>query len=996
MILSKSIRLLSLFFYFAMLAAGPALAQETVDIRGSDHDGYTRLVFDWPEKTDFSVAKNGDALSITFGKPGQADPAGVNAKSLRNAGSVSVQTAANGNLSAMVPIGQGNQYRDFSIGSRVIIDIYDGQSAPDQTASRPEETTSAPSPAAVENEVPETQETEQIEEQPPSPPSNETLETVSEALETTDNIVVDQVNEAPLTIGDAPPAMGGVQPHVIILSTTESVGMAAFEREGFLWLVFDRADLKNPPILSGPNEEQFANMERVALDDGVAYRMPVPDGLYFYGEGGGILWRFVMTPTPRRFEALRPTVTEQGALSWPMEQAGRILEMEDPFVGDTVKVVTVRNASEFAVDPRGYVDLDVLPSYVGLAFVPKADEVEATKTGGAVVISKPGGLAVSPEGDMAAYELQDDIEKEVEIFEAQDNPEMAGRIFDFERWEMGGLTALEKNRQILMNGMGEKEGAAKAEDLITLAKLNIANNRGPEALGLLRVAAEELPGIEENPVFKALEGAASVLGGRYDEALVSFFLPALTDYEEIDYWKAYALAGLEDWQQADDVMPDDLRVLEDYPAPIREPMVLALAETALRDGKTRVAEDLLMSLEPDFPDMQLNRQAAWKYLNGELERQQGDFEAAMENWQPLLAGTDDYYRAKAGLSVTRMQLERSKITPAQAVDRLEGLRYAWRGDELESLINFRLGEVYVGNKEYLKGLSVLRNAVSISPNAKISEEITDYMTDTFRGIFTNGELENLSPIEAVSIYEEFKELTPLGAEGDLFVQQLAEKLVEVDLLGRAAALLDHQVNHRLEGKDKARVAIRLAAIRLINGQPDAALLALEKADEAMRSAETPDTFKQREIRLLRARALSKTGQATQAISLLNSMAEDKDVLSLRADIAWAAGQWDVAAAAFKKLIDLENINPAEAPEEYQATLILNRAIALNLSGERTALDNLRGKYEAAMDLSDKARLFDLVTRPRKLGLLGDRESVSSLISEVDLFGAFLEGYRDIE
>ena len=147
--------------------------------------------------------------------------------------------------------------------------------------------------------------------------------------------------------------------------------------------------------------------------------------------------------------------------------------------------------------------------------------------------------------------------------------------------------------------------------------------------------------------------------------------------------------------------------------------------------------------------------------------------------------------------------------------------------------------------------------------------------------------------------------------------------------------------------------------------------------------------------MLRARALSKSGQANEALSLLSNAGNDPEVLRLRADIAWNGSVWDEAAKAFGQLIDNESISKTRPPNDYQTTLILNRAIALNLSGNRTALDRLRDEYNDLMAQSEKARLFDLISRPRQLGMLADRESVSSLISEVDLFGEFLESYKKI-
>jgi hypothetical protein len=99
---------------------------------------------------------------------------------------------------------------------------------------------------------------------------------------------------------------------------------------------------------------------------------------------------------------------------------------------------------------------------------------------------------------VASAELKDDIQKENEFFDLAANPSTLSRLYDFNSWEMGGQNALERNRRILMRDVGTNVGADKVEDLLTLAKLNIANDRGQEALGIMRVAAQELPGIDED------------------------------------------------------------------------------------------------------------------------------------------------------------------------------------------------------------------------------------------------------------------------------------------------------------------------------------------------------------------------------------------------------------------------------------------------------------------------------------------------------------------
>lgn len=957
----KNIKALFLFLCVGIILtiSAPVLAQDNVQVRAGAHEDYSRLVFEWPDGVAYDFTESSGQITLTFKKQGMVDLTKINAEIQENIGTVNVTSSEGEPLSLSIQVKPESKVRHFQVGKRIIIDVYNA-------------------PGKIEKVAVTQNKNENIVDDP-----------AVDDLESVDDIDIPQ------------PLLEGIEPHVITLTSTQNVGMAAFEREGFLWMVFDDSTLKTTPVLAGPNKDDFSAIEKIDVEGASVFRMPIPTNYYRYGEGGGLLWRVVLTPNPRASKPIKPIIKPQkdslisaGTLIFPLGASQKQISFIDPLVGDKIHVVTTDVSTDFTGPKRQYVELEVLKSIVGLAYVPKADDIESKIQKDGVYISKPQGLALSPEQDIAIAQLKDDIQKEQEFFEKEENTAQVKRIFDFDRWVMGGERALENNRQILMRSLSAKEGSAKVEDLITLAKLSVANDRGHEALGLLRVAAQELPGIDENTEFIALRGAAATLAGKYDEAIEDLTNPAVTEFGESLYWRTFALAGLEDWRQADKTMPKDFKLVEGYPVHIRKPMILRLSEVALRAGDTATAEDLLMVLEPEFPSMSLPERSAWKYLNGELERQNGNEEEAVANWQTLITGKDDYYRAKAGLSLTRLQLDNQKITPAKAIDRLESLRYAWRGDELETLINFRLGEVYIDNSDYLKGFSVLRNAVALSPNSPMAQEVTDYMTDHFRKLFTEGKLKEMSAVDAVSLYDEFKELTPIGKEGDVFVQNLAERLVDIDLLGRASDLLSHQLQHRLTGVEAYRIGNRLASIQLLNDKADDAFQTLQMVEKYAPLVSDEDM--KRQSKLLQARALSKTGRATQALSSLKTMPNDPDVNRLRADIAWNAGQWGEAARAFNNLIQEANISTTRPPEDYESNLILNRAIALNLSGDRSALDNLRNQYGDLMKQTEKAKIFDLVTRPRQLGMLNDKESVSSLISEVDLFGEFLENYRASE
>ncbi len=955
--------ILSAFLLSACLfvSSAGAQTQNTIDVRASNNKDYSRLVFDGKSSGDYSVKKENDSLIVSFKKATQAN---VNTTSdIKNIGTIAVLSGQGEPLEVSVAIPSDSKYRHFKIGKRVVFDVYNTKNQPSRTPA--------------------------LNAQKQTP------------VDTSNKISLENKNSEDTPASPSQASLSG-KANVITISATKSVGLAVFKRGGYLWIVQDDPSVTVPPSIAGPDKGKLGEFEELTINSGKAYRLPIDNQTNVYAEGGGLLWRIVLTQNPRNKRPLTMETKEVDgvnggatrSLYWPLKSARKSVNLKDPFVGDDIHIVTAADSAQIIGPVREFSQMKVLESIVGLAVVPYIDNLDVRAVVGGASVSSAEGLAVSPASETKSLTLQDDIEKENQFFEEKENPRTMSRVFDFTRWEMGGSRSLDENRRILMVGMAGKQGSARVEDLITLAKLNVANDRGAEALGLLRVAESQLPGIEESPEFKAIRGAAATLAMKYDEAIEDLVHSSLDRYDEIDYWRAAALAGLEDWQQADKMAPSQLHVLEKYPAKVQQPIALAMTEVALRAGKLGVAESLLTMLQPDYETMTLGRQSAWKYLQGEFERQSDNPEQALKNWEQLLTGKDNYYRAKAGLSVTRMQLERKKITTEKAIDRLEGLRYAWRGDELETLINFRLGETYINSEDYLKGLTVLRNAVGISPNSKISDEVTEYMTRKFRDLFTDGSLNDISPLDAVTIYDEFKELTPAGEEGDVFVQNLAERLLKVDLLNRAASLLEDQMNFRVKGSSRANVAIRLAAAYLLNGKVDEAFNALNIADKTVREFGGSEALKQ-EIKMLRARAYSQNGEANKALSYLKNLPDTENIAKLRADIAWNGGLWNDAANAFDSLIDHAGISATRPMDEYQENLILNRSIALNLSNNRSGLASVRKKYGDLIKQSSKARIFDLVTRPRQLGVLDDRESVKALISEVDLFGGFLENYKGV-
>ena len=1020
--------------FFAVLSQ-PSAAQN-LNIRSGLHEDYTRIVFDWsvagvrselietsPQTTDILFSRNAGALNQSA----------LDLADSQHVSSFSVSARSPMRVSISHP--RGADLRIFNILNRVVLDIKaEGvknkisktvsdaapAAAPVKAAARPQ-----PKP----NEIPDkfeqarkkaadsniefsvdtgqTQGVKTITRVNDEPPAMDAAVNTAPAAASKDTSSVDGVTKQK---GSQPPYFerlaqkdAAAAPHKVIISSTSSMDMGAFIRSGRLWLVLSLPDYYVTPILRGANAELFGDFKRIDVPEGTAFYMDLPKDKQFFAqaEGGGLNWTVIISETRPKTKRKWPTRNVDEAvlrggesLVWQVPWTKRVVTFEDPFLGDEILASLAGQADIYAGAAKSYVDFDMLDSIVGMAVVPKVDDLKMSYDEKTITISRTNKLALMDPSDIRVYELAQDDGVNADDPNADDNASVLGRIFKFDQWRLGGKAALRKNQEVMMQGISERTPEGRAENLVSLAKLEISNARGAEAVGYLKLAGEEYKPFRQSSEYLALLGAAYALNNQYDVAFRVLMVPQLDTFEEIRYWRAYALAELDDWSQAGDVLPENTRFLRSYPKELRLPLAVVLAEVYLRKGDVERAEETLKVIEAESDDFSAHYEGAMLYLKGELMRQRKNNQGALTEWNKLLKHPDDFYRTRARLAVTDLRYSLKEITVDKAIDDLERLRFSWRGDDLETTVNFKLGRLYIENQLYIKGLSVLRKAVALSGGTGMGRQMAAYMRAQYKDLFLGDNANTLTPLQLAMIYEEFSELTPSGDEADMLMQHLAERLVEVDLLGRAIKILTDQVENRSSGKEQVELALRLAGIQLINNANKDGLKTLNLAERAINKmpilASVPY---RRDVNLLRARGLSRDGRSRDALVLLNNMKQDDDVVRLKADVAWTGGHWNDAAEALEELVTRFDIKPKQPIEEAQANMILNWSVALSLSGNRHVITNVRGQYAEQMQKTSKGDLFEVVTRPRQNAILADRDTISRIVSEVDIFSDFLESYR---
>ncbi len=235
------------------------------------------------------------------------------------------------------------------------------------------------------------------------------------------------------------------------------------------------------------------------------------------------------------------------------------------------------------------------------------------------------------------------------------------------------------------------------------------------------------------------------------------------------------------------------------------------------------------------------------------------------------------------------------------------------------------------------------------------------------------------------MFYDYRNLTPIGRRGDEMIRRLADRLVSVDLLDQAAELLQHQIDHRLQGGARAQVATRLAVIYLMNRKPERAIATLQ----ATRTAELSNELRDERL-LLEARALSETGRHDLALELIVNI-DSHEAIRLRSDILWAARRWHAAAEQIEILYGerWRDFTPLTETERFD---ILRAAIGYSLGDGALDLARFRERYFPKMADTPDRRAFDVVSTPAGTGG-AEFKDIAKKIAAADSLEAFLSDMR---
>ena len=305
----------------------------------------------------------------------------------------------------------------------------------------------------------------------------------------------------------------------------------------------------------------------------------------------------------------------------------------------------------------------------------------------------------------------------------------------------------------------------------------------------------------------------------------------------------------------------------------------------------------------------------------------------------------------------------------------------WRGDALEVRALEMMARIYSDTGRYGEALAAFRTATRLDPNSEMSRQGQDAASALFAQIYLGSKGEDLPPVDALGMFYEFRELTPIGRRGDEMIRHLADRLVAVDLLDQASELLQYQVDHRLEGSARAQVAARLAMVYLTNRKPDRAIAALRTT----RIADLSGELRQQRL-LLEARAQSDVGRHDLALDIISNIA-GREAIRLRSDIYWASRRWREASEQIElyyadRWRDFKPLNPAEKGD------IIRAVVGYALAEDGIGLARFREKYAPLMSGDADRAAFETASKPTATSS-AEFAQIAKMAASVDTLDGFL-------
>ena len=721
---------------------------------------------------------------------------------------------------------------------------------------------------------------------------------------------------------------------------------ALFRRADTVWLVFDQTKPIDVEPIRAKGGAIIGDVSRLPMEKGQAIRIrlnrPQIPSLESEGRANGAEWTLTFADrgqaSPLPLTVLR-NITDPALanVTVPLANPGAMHRLVDPDAGDTLLVVTAPPPTRGLIKRQDFVELSLLESVHGVVVHPNSDDISAEVGADKVMLGRPGGLTLSS-ADVAA-----------ERATAAVRP-----LFDANEWRKNREEKFLAKLDALTKAAAAAGPEQKAQARLELANFYMSRGMYQEARGMTNLILSETNQGNEDAAVLMVHAVASILIGHPERALKDLASPAIGNGYDSQLWKGFAFARQEKWADAREKFKNAEFSIAALPLELQRIVTADAMRASLEVKDYAGASRRRSELEVIGIPSEMKPEIA--VLRGRLAEALGHDKDALDAYRYAAQSSDRQASAEARLLEAMLRHRRGELGQAELLRELETLSVTWRGDAIELRALNKLAQIYAETARYADSLAAAKTATKLQPNSELSRQGQDAASALFAELYLGPKGDDMKPVDALAMFYEFRELTPIGRRGDEMIRRLADRLATVDLLDQAAELLQYQVDKRLEGAARAQVAARLAMVYLTNRKPDRAIAALRLT----RIADLSGELRQQRL-LLEARAQSDIGRHDLALDIISNIT-GREAIRLRSDIYWASRQWREASEQIElyyadRWRDFRPLNAAEKSD------VIRAVVGYALAGDAIGLARFREKYAPLMTGEADRFAFETASKP---------------------------------
>jgi tetratricopeptide (TPR) repeat protein len=582
--------------------------------------------------------------------------------------------------------------------------------------------------------------------------------------------------------------------------------MAVFHRADTLWFVLDTTVPIDLSALEGEASRTIrrADFFRTSDADVVRIRLDRPHLSSVATEGptwSVTIGDAVLEPT-HALDLMRNMIgPNRSSVTIPFEQPHSLHRIRDPEVGDNILVVTAFAPARGVLKEQDFIEFRALASTQGVVVEPIADDLSVELAADKVMVSRPGGLTLS-------NSLQSVLH----------GSGLRPLMFDSQLWGFDRQATYSERQASLIAAAAAAPPSKRLALRLELARFYIARDMYAEAKSVLDVALADNRPTAEVASASVLRAVAELMMNRPEDALKDLAGPAVGDQHDAPLWRAIAYSRQGNWAQANGGFRRAEAAIATLPIELQRIALKDEMRAAIEVSDFAGAGNQLN----DFETIGVPRdmRPALSVLIGRLSEGLGHTDDALAAYRAAADSWDRPAAAQGRLRETLLRHAIGDLKRDEVVSELETLTAVWRGDETEVEALQVLARLYTEEGRYRDSFYVMRSAMAARPDSEMTRRIQEGAAATFEALFLAGKGDALPAVDALALFYDFRELTPIGRRGDEMIRRLADRLASVDLLDQAADLLQYQVDHRLQGAARAQVATRLAVIYLMNRKSD--------------------------------------------------------------------------------------------------------------------------------------------------------------------------------